>query len=142
LLGREQYERLLAWLTSSKATFKFIISPVPFNSRLNLTDGWAGYLCEREAILDFIEERNIAGTVFISGDCHFSFFAKLRSWAYEFSLSPIQALPFAGGAYFYPADTVLRNPRNGRIIEDKTTWYHDVTYINSYQYDCLLQFYF
>jgi hypothetical protein len=134
LLGKGQYRLLLDWLANSRATFKFIVSPVPFNSRLNLTDGWTGYLYERESILDFIESQNIGGTIFISGDCHFSFFTKLRNWAYEFSISPIQALPFVGGSYFYPPSTVVRHPREDRIIEDKTTWFHDASYINSYEY--------
>lgn len=64
----------LAWLKdglkSSKAQWKFILSPVPFNRNLPKRDSWSAFLGERTQLVDFIHGENIRNVIFISGDIH------------------------------------------------------------------------
>lgn len=81
MLGAEQKAWLLAALASSNATFKLLVSPVPWaddakvdvsakGEKLFARDAWYGYRQEREEILDFIAERRITGVILISSDRH------------------------------------------------------------------------
>jgi alkaline phosphatase D len=59
-------------LRSSAATWKFVVTPVPFNNTAKRArrDAWSGFENERNEILDFIEDNDIEGVVFFSGDLH------------------------------------------------------------------------
>ena len=79
ILGAEQLTALLAWLRrpeSHGVRFKIIVSSVPMtrNWRVNAADTWAGYLHERQIILetawDFVSENPHIGVVVLSGDRH------------------------------------------------------------------------
>lgn len=125
MLGAKQLVALFEWLeNSSPYVFKFIVSPVPWTLRLNLQDGWTGYLYEREKILDFIESRNISGVVFISGDAHFSFSGRLsRDWAHEFSVGPLQQVPLFAKLYIHPTDHIVLH--EGKEMGDRFEWIFD-----------------
>lgn len=64
----------LHWLKNglkrSKARWKFILTPVPFNPTCKVNDSWGAYLFERDELVNFIEQNNITGVIFISGDLH------------------------------------------------------------------------
>ncbi|MEW5985731.1 MAG: alkaline phosphatase D family protein [Chloroflexota bacterium] len=64
-----QLEWLKNGLFNSTATWKFILTPVPFNPT-NESDAWAVYLDERQALVDFINGNGITGVILISGDRH------------------------------------------------------------------------
>ena len=79
MLGIAQREALLVWLRRPEppgVRFKFIVSSVPFtrNWRVNAADTWAGYLHERQVILeaarDVVTESPHLGIVVLSGDRH------------------------------------------------------------------------
>ncbi len=61
---------LLDSLTTSEATWKFIVTPVTFNPTVPKQDSWFGFLYERQVIIDYITNNNIAGVILISGDLH------------------------------------------------------------------------
>lgn len=111
-LGYKQLLAVKQWLLSTNTTFKFLCSPVCFSTNCHkpstqLQDAWAGYLYERNEILNFIEENNINGVIILSADLHWSGVFQIRNFIYEMSISPIQSFPLP--AYH----------TNG---EDKTLW--------------------
>lgn len=66
---KRQLEGLLGELRSSRAAFKLLVSGT---GRTGLqgpdSDSWAGYLIERQRLLDVIRDERITGVVPISGD--------------------------------------------------------------------------
>lgn len=74
MLGPVQKEWLKDRLRKSDATFKVVVSPVPWDFRTKPgqagLDTWLGYAEEREEIFSFIEENHIEGIVLLSADRH------------------------------------------------------------------------
>ncbi|MDH5427274.1 MAG: alkaline phosphatase D family protein [Nitrospirota bacterium] len=68
MIGDEQKEWLLQGLAASSATFKFIVSSVPFSDPRD--DKWGEYPDERDDILRTIKEQHIPGVIFLAGDVH------------------------------------------------------------------------
>jgi alkaline phosphatase D len=107
MLGKEQRADLLSFLEKPEpkgVKWKIIVSSVPFtkNWRLNSLDTWAGYLSERQTILEAMWDvglRGGVGVVVLSGDRHeFAATAfpppKGGNWpisatVHEFSTSPL-----------------------------------------------------
>lgn len=62
------------WLTKglrgSTATWKFILTPVIFNTTTKGLDGWGSFRYERKRLIRFIRDNQIKGVIFISGDLH------------------------------------------------------------------------
>ncbi|RFU33438.1 hypothetical protein B7463_g2877, partial [Scytalidium lignicola] len=107
MLGTGQLEDLLAYLARPEpkgVKWKFVVSSVPFtkNWRVNSLDTWAGYLDERQKILEAMWDvgaRGGVGVVVLSGDRH-EFAATafppptggkwpLSATVHEFSTSPL-----------------------------------------------------
>eukprot|EP00742_Colponemidia_sp_Colp-10_P009574 GILJ01010451.1.p1 GENE.GILJ01010451.1~~GILJ01010451.1.p1 ORF type:complete len:509 (+),score=62.70 GILJ01010451.1:36-1562(+) len=95
LMGSEQKQALKRWLLGSKSAFKLIASSVVWsaNAHKRINDGWAGYLHERNEILDFVEEHDIEGVVLLSGDVHWAAVFQPRPWTYELEVSPLRTFP-------------------------------------------------
>lgn len=72
MLGSAQKSWLFDRLKESKATFKILISPVPWNfrSKGKSLDTWNGFREERKEIFDFLTERCIDGVILMSADRH------------------------------------------------------------------------
>ncbi len=75
MLGPHQMEWLKQTLTESDATFKVLISPVPWKydakgTGVRRLDGWGGYKEERDEIFSWIKHHDIEGVVLLSGDRH------------------------------------------------------------------------
>ncbi|MEM7700143.1 MAG: alkaline phosphatase D family protein, partial [Verrucomicrobiota bacterium] len=72
MLGPVQREWLLKGLAASQATFKVIVSPVPFTPGIKpgSLDPWDGYPEEREAIFDHIADERIEGVFLVAADRH------------------------------------------------------------------------
>lgn len=78
MLGTQQREDLLAWLAQSEPAgvrWKILITSIPFtkNWRFGSEDTWAGYLGERQVILEAMWDvglRGGVGVVILSGDRH------------------------------------------------------------------------
>lgn len=78
MLGESQLSDLLAFLQKDEVEgvqWKFVISSVPFtkNWRVNALDTWAGYLSERQKVLEAMWDAGLCGgvsVVVLSGDRH------------------------------------------------------------------------
>jgi alkaline phosphatase D len=74
MLGPEQLAWLKSTLINSDATFKVLISSVPWNldskGGRGSFDTWNGYLQEHETILSWINEYSVNGVVLASSDRH------------------------------------------------------------------------
>ncbi|KAJ7074428.1 PhoD-like phosphatase-domain-containing protein [Mycena amicta] len=103
MLGEEQLAALYAWLShaNSTASFKFIISSVPFTSLWGhdaIVDSWAAYAAEKAAILDALH--SVPNVIIISGDRHefasIEFNSRHMHSVHEYSTSPLNAfdIPF------------------------------------------------
>lgn len=65
-----QKEWLKNNLLTSNATWKFILSSVPWNPTIRKKDAWYGFQTEQRELIKFIDANKITGIVFISGDLH------------------------------------------------------------------------
>ncbi len=67
-------EGQLGWLETglleSRATWKFILSPVVFNTTLQKKDSWHSYYVEHDAIVAYINEHRITNVILLSADIH------------------------------------------------------------------------
>lgn len=107
MLGTQQLEDLISWLRQpmpAGVKWKFLVSSIPFtkNWHFGNQDTWAGYLAERQIILEAMWDVGLqsdAGVVVLSGDRH-EFAATAfpppegGKWpvsctAHEFSTSPL-----------------------------------------------------
>ena len=72
LLGPEQREWLFNALDNSQATFKMIVSPVPWSEVIKpgSLDPWNGFPEERAMIYDHIAEKKLDGVFLLSADRH------------------------------------------------------------------------
>ena len=72
MLGAVQKKWLLDGLKASEATFKVLVSPVPFtpNIKPGSRDPWDGYPEEREEIFSTIESNGIDGVFLVAADRH------------------------------------------------------------------------
>ncbi|MDF2377434.1 MAG: alkaline phosphatase D family protein [Verrucomicrobiales bacterium] len=72
MLGVFQKQWLLEAMKQSEATFKVLVSPVPFtpNIKPGSKDPWDGFPEEREEIFHFIETENIKGVFLVAADRH------------------------------------------------------------------------
>ncbi|MDZ7691971.1 MAG: alkaline phosphatase D family protein [Balneolaceae bacterium] len=75
MLGPAQLTWLEETLSNSDATFKVLVSSVPWHydakgQSNNKVDGWAGYRQEREKIFSWIDEHDLGGVLLLSSDRH------------------------------------------------------------------------
>jgi alkaline phosphatase D len=70
MLGGCQYAWLTQGLLASKATWKVVVTPVPFNPATKPWDGWGSVPAERANLLSFIRQKDIRNLLFLSGDVH------------------------------------------------------------------------
>jgi alkaline phosphatase D len=72
MLGPVQKAWLLEQVMKSSATFKVLVSPVPwdFFTKSDSHDTWNGFQGEREEIFSFLEENKINGIILLSADRH------------------------------------------------------------------------
>jgi len=96
MLGSTQKADLKAWLSASTASFKFIISSVPFSDfGTTSTDSWRGFITERAELFRYIRDNRIGGVVLVSGDQHWSGVFRNSSFTpyrfYEFMPTPLMA---------------------------------------------------
>jgi len=93
-----QMEWFKTSLKDSPAVFKVVLNSVPITWMPEelwalKADRWQGYLQQREEILNFIVDENIENVLFLSGDFHCGFVAKVeaegpRSSMYEIAVGP------------------------------------------------------
>lgn len=86
MLGPHQKQWLFDQLRASNATFKLIVSSVPwaYGAKPGSKDPWQGYKEERDEIFSFFNQHRIEGVVLLSGDRHRADVWKLpRTEAYD-----------------------------------------------------------
>ena len=82
-ISEAQMNWLKDGLSSSTARFKMIMNSVPITDMEDLIgeveaiDRWQGFASQRTEILSHIEENDIPGVLWISGDFHFGFIAQV-----------------------------------------------------------------
>jgi len=129
MLGKAQKQWLKNQLLHSKATFKVIISPVPwsFEAKPEMQgriDTWGGYRKERTEIFDFLAAHQIEGVFLLSSDRHRSDIWKIERAngypMYEFESSKLtnththKIMP--GSVYSYNEKCSF-----GKLVFDTTT---------------------
>ena len=80
MLGPVQKKWLKESLLASKATFKIVVSSVPwsYGAKPDSHDTWNGFKNEREEIFRFFEDNKIEGIVLVSADRHRSDYWKIE----------------------------------------------------------------
>jgi alkaline phosphatase D len=93
-LGETQMLWLKQQLLASQATFKFIVVGTQVISEMSFGEKYYEYRRERNELLNFISQNNIQGTMFLTGDMHFTELCK-KDWngypMYDYSCSPLTA---------------------------------------------------
>ncbi|KAH8927780.1 Metallo-dependent phosphatase, partial [Atractiella rhizophila] len=130
MLGDKQKKVFYNWLAlNHTATFKFIVSSVPFNTLWAGKDGqitwltvmnrhldtWAGFQTERTEIMDILE--HVPNVIVLSGDRHEFAATSIRNKVYEFSTSPLNQ-------FYFPLIRTYSNSHGlGPTGEDKNIKY-------------------
>ncbi len=93
MLGENQLEWLIDALTSSRATFKFIVIGGQVLNSYPSGENFASFAEERDKLLNYISEEDIPGVIFLSGDIHRTELLKMEREGkyplYEFTVSPL-----------------------------------------------------
>ncbi len=92
MLGEEQMKWLKEALLASKANYKFIAYGTQVLISESRFDSYYQYKGEREELINFLEEQDIEGVVFLSGDRHFAELHKRKingSYVYDVTSSPL-----------------------------------------------------
>ncbi|GAA5929516.1 alkaline phosphatase D family protein [Sporobolomyces koalae] len=112
MLGATQREAFLNWAVevNQTVTWKFIVSSVPMMSLWNhAEDTWAGFLSERDLILDTLQY--VPNVIVLSGDRHEFASAGIRDSVTEFSTSPFNM-------FYLPIRTLAQSHGRGASGED------------------------
>lgn len=81
LLGKDQMQAFKDWLIQHKSELKFVVCAVPFVAEVTVSDDkWSGrpFRKQREHIMNFLLNEKIDNLIFLSGDMHHSYYAKLE----------------------------------------------------------------
>lgn len=103
MIGSKQMADFLQWLDDHRDDLKFVVTPVPIvvdlKTPLPAGDKWCGdsYKSQRERILDFIGSEGIRPPVFLTGDMHCSYHARMRLTrsATSFTLHELMSSPMS-----------------------------------------------
>ena len=110
MLGNDQKAWLKESLAASKATFKFLVSSVPFLVNVG-SDVWANYRTERGELIAFVKREGIKNLVTLSGDFHMALDLE-ASRLQEFLAGPIGAWPQCS----MNPDALQRLKNGGRVF--------------------------
>ncbi|WP_194851877.1 alkaline phosphatase D family protein [Nonlabens antarcticus] len=117
-LGKEQIDWLIDALTSSKASFKIVISGGQIISDAAVYENYVTFPEERQRLLDRLEAERIEGVVFMSGDRHHTEISRLeRQGAYP--LIDITCSPLTAGTH------AARDEGNTLQVSGKTFYDHN-----------------
>lgn len=93
ILGNTQKEWLMDALSSSSARYKIIVIGGQFLNDATKFENYANYADEKQWLLSKIEENNISGVLFLTGDRHFSELSRLElnngKTLYDWTVSPL-----------------------------------------------------
>ena len=82
-ISEEQMQWLKDGLKTSPCKYKVLLNSVPMTELLGVweaadADRWQGYEVQRRELLDFLTDNRIQGVLFLSGDFHFGYIAKVE----------------------------------------------------------------
>lgn len=93
ILGEDQLQWFLQSLATSKAPFKIVAIGGQFLNTEALFENYSNYPAERQKILDFIDQNNITGVIFLTGDRHCGEMSSLKlpsgNVVYDLTVSPL-----------------------------------------------------
>ncbi len=93
ILGEAQIDWLMAALSNSRAPFKVVAVGGQFLSDAAIYENHAQFPTEREAIIRRLNEEDIRGVIFLSGDRHNGELTQLQlpngHWVYDLTASPL-----------------------------------------------------
>lgn len=110
ILGIEQEDWLIDALKASRANFKIVCVGGQFLNSLRVFENHSQYAIERQRILQRINNDNISGVVFLTGDRHFSEISTFqlpngaRIW--DVTTSPMTSSPFLNASTEYNQNRV------------------------------------
>jgi alkaline phosphatase D len=117
IFGSKQVEYLIGVLKSSKAPFKFVVTGGQFLNTAQVFENHANFEKERSYILKRIEEENIRGVIFLTGDRHHSEVMKHKlangNMVHEFTVSPLTARANS------KVDEMNKNRIKGSLIQQR-----------------------
>jgi len=99
MIGALQRTRLLNWLDTTPAVFKFIVTSGPWTRNIESDDGWSAFANERTLIMNHILNNSISGVSILSGDDHTLGVYEVADGIYEFNVSPVDGFGPLGGSY-------------------------------------------
>ena len=125
LTGEEQERWLLDGLAASGATWNVLAQQVFFAQRdFDTTEGerysmdsWDGYLGSRNRILGFVEERNVANPVVLTGDVHNNWASNIKSDFYDEN-SRTLGVEFVGTSITSGGDGADTSPNQEAVVEE------------------------
>ncbi len=116
--GDKQIEWLIDALIGSSAPFKFIVAGGQVINSNGLFENMSTFPVERKKLLDKIQDNNISGVIFLTGDRHHTSMRKLeRPGSYPLYDVTISALT-SGAAKPTPAELLTSDLVPGTIISD------------------------
>ena len=117
--GEKQMQWLMDALTTSKATFKFIITGGQIVNPAKVFENYAIYGTERDRLFKALAEANIPGLLFITGDRHHTILHKIdRNGTYP--LYDLTISPLTSGPAKPLADELTQSSYiNGTLVTDR-----------------------
>ncbi|MDZ7660337.1 alkaline phosphatase D family protein [Fodinibius sp.] len=93
--GKAQLQWLMDSLVSSNATFKIVVVGNQVTNKMNEHESLLAYGEEYETLMEFLDQHDIPGVLFLSGDRHFTELLKTERKdaypLYEFTSSPLSS---------------------------------------------------
>jgi alkaline phosphatase D len=97
IFGKLQCDRLIDLLKQSRAPFKMVVTGGQFLNSAKVYENHSNYEEERQYLLDRLNQENLKGVVFLSGDRHHSEVSEYKlpngNKVYEFTVSPLTSGP-------------------------------------------------
>lgn len=132
IINEEQMNDFKEWLLTNKAKNKFVISSVPFIGQVKSPkkDKWCDpiYKRQRDEIIEHIVEHTIGKVVFLTGDMHNSYHAKMSAvkGAKKIAIHELMSSPLNQFTPDVELDNVYSSPytcetSNGVTFESKIT---------------------
>lgn len=95
--GEKQLNWLIDALTTSQASFKFVVTGGQIVNNAKVFENMANYPDERQKLFDKLVENKISGVIFISGDRHHTNLQKMER-VKNYPLYDLTVSPFSSGA--------------------------------------------
>jgi len=112
MISDDQMSKFKQWLRKYHSSVKFVVTPVPFATEVARSDDkWNAthFSTQREEIMAFLLKRKISGVIFLTGDMHCSYHAKMEIsdgnhtvTVHELMSSPINQLGKTSFSAFEP----------------------------------------